>query len=70
LIRTIIAAVWGLLDLLLEYNQQMYFRSGEPELHGSYWTNFVAIFCALCVVGLSFMPAQLFELASKALLGA
>jgi hypothetical protein len=47
----------------------MYFRGGDPELHGSYWTNFVAIFCALCVVGLSFMPAQLFELVSKALLG-
>jgi NADH-quinone oxidoreductase subunit N len=68
-------AVLGLLTSLLaayvafRVIQQMYFRAGEPELQGSYWTNFVAIFCALCVVGLSFMPAQLFELASKALLG-
>jgi NADH-quinone oxidoreductase subunit N len=69
-------AVLGLLTSLLaayvafRIIRQMYFRAGEPELQGSYWTNFVAIFCALCVLGLSFMPAQLFELASKALLGA
>ena len=81
LFRTAIAggytwlAVLGLLTSLLaafvafRVIQQMYFREGDVELHPSYWTNFVAIFCALCVVVLSFMPAQLFELAARAVLG-
>ena len=81
LFRTAIAggytwlAVLGLLTSLpaayvaFRVIQQMYFREGDVELHPSYWTNFVAIFCALCVVVLSFIPAQLFELAARAVLG-
>jgi proton-translocating NADH-quinone oxidoreductase, chain N len=81
LFRTAIAggyvwlAVLGLLTSLLaayvafRVIREMYFREGEPQLHISYWTNFVAIFCALCVVVLSFIPAQLFDLAAKAVLG-
>ena len=82
LFRTAIAggytwlAVLGLLTSLLaayvafKVIQQMYFRAGEPELHWNYWTGVVAIFCALCVVVLSFLPGQLFELAASALIGA
>ena len=82
LFRTAIAggyvwlAVLGLLTSLLaayvafKVIQQMYFRAGEPELHWNYWTGVVAIFCALCVVVLSFLPGELFTLAAKALLGA
>ena len=81
LFRTAIAggylwlAVLGLLTSLLtayvafRLIQQMYFREGEVEYHWSYWAVVVAIFCALCVVGLSFIPAQLFDLAARALLG-
>jgi len=29
----------------------MYFRGGDPDASRQYWTNFVAIFCALCVAG-------------------
>jgi NADH-quinone oxidoreductase subunit N len=81
LFRTAIAggylwlAVLGLLTSLLaayvafRVIQQMYFRAGEPEFHFSYWTVVVAIFCALCVVVLSFIPGDLFSLAAHALLG-
>ena len=48
--------------------QQMYFRSGTPRLAQHYWVNVVAAFCALCVVVLSFIPAELFQMAAQALL--
>ena len=82
LFRTAIAggytwlAVLGLLTSLLaayvafKVIQQMYFRAGEPELHWNYWTGVVAIFCALCVLVLSFFPGDLFTLAARALIGA
>lgn len=81
LFRTVIAggyvwlAVIGLLTSLvgayyaLRVVMTMYFKEGKPQLYMNYWVTVVAIFCALCVVVLSFMPAQLFELAARALIG-
>ena len=80
LFRTAIAggfvwlAVLGLLTSVLaayvafRVLQQMYFREGQPQLHLSYWTTVVAVFCALCVLVLAFMPGQLFTLAERALI--
>ena len=80
LFRTAIAggyvwlAVLGLLTSLMSAYvafrviQQMYFRSGAPRLALHYWVNVVAAFCALCVVVLSFIPAELFQMAAQALL--
>lgn len=48
----------------------MYFKEGQPTVFRSFWTTFVVIFTALCVVVLSFIPAELFNLAAKALIGA
>ena len=82
LFRTAIAggytwlAVLGLLTSVLaayaafRVVQQMYFRSGEAQVHLNYWTTVAAVFCALCVLVLSFIPGELFSLAAKALLGA
>jgi NADH-quinone oxidoreductase subunit N len=82
LFRTAIAggytwlAVLGLLTSVLaayaafRVIQQMYFKPGEPNVHLNYWTTVVAVFCALCVLVLSFFPGELFTLAAKALIGA
>jgi len=82
LFRSVIAggyvwlAVIGLLTSLvgayfaLKVITTMYFKEGSPQVFKSYWVTVVAVFCALCVVVLSFIPAQLFDLAAKALIGA
>lgn len=82
LFRTAIAggytwlAVLGLLTSVLaayaafRVIQQMYFRSGEAQVYLNYWTTVAAVFCALCVLVLSFIPGELFTLAARALLGA
>jgi NADH-quinone oxidoreductase subunit N len=82
LFRTVIAggAIWlavlGLLTSLvgayfaLRVILTMYFKEGQPTVFRSFWTTFVVIFTALCVVVLSFIPAELFTLAAKALIGA
>jgi NADH-quinone oxidoreductase subunit N len=64
LLTSLMAAYYSLRVLVM-----MYFTKGEPELHVNYWTTVVAIFCALCVLVLSFLPGQLFELAAKAVFG-
>lgn len=80
LFRSVIAggAVWlavvGLLTSLvgayfaLRVILTMYFKEGNPTVYRSYWTTFVVIFSALCVVVLSFIPADLFDLAGQALI--
>lgn len=68
-------AVFGVLTSLiaayysLRIVVKMYFTPGEPKLNRSYWTTVVAVFCALCVVVLSFLPGELFNLAARALFG-
>ena len=65
LLTSLIAATYSLRVVVL-----MYFHEGEPQLNWNYWTAVAAIFCALCVVVLSFIPGQLFDMAAKALIGA
>jgi NADH-quinone oxidoreductase subunit N len=64
ILTSLIAAYYSLRVLV-----KMYFTQGTPEWHANYWTTVVAIFCALCVLVLSFLPGQLFELAAKAVFG-
>ncbi|PKM70540.1 MAG: hypothetical protein CVU93_01565 [Firmicutes bacterium HGW-Firmicutes-18] len=67
-------AVIGLLTSLvsafyyLRVVVKMYFNEGSSEFHWSFWTSCVAIFSALAIVVLSFIPGSLFDLAVKALL--
>ena len=67
-------AVIGLLTSLvsafyyLRVVVKMYFQDGNSEFHWNFWTAAVAIFCALALVVLSFIPGSLFDLAVKALL--
>jgi NADH-quinone oxidoreductase subunit N len=67
-------AVIGLLTSLvsafyyLRVVVKMYFQEGNSEFHWNFWTACVAIFCALTIVVLSFIPGSLFDLAVKALL--
>jgi len=65
LLTSLMAAYYSLRVLVM-----MYFTPGEPKINVTYWTSFVAIFCVLCVVVLSFIPGELFDLAAKALFGA
>lgn len=65
LLTSLIGAYFALRVILT-----MYFKEGQPKVFRSYWTTFVVIFSALCVVVLSFIPAELFTLAAKALIGA
>ncbi len=66
-------AVIGLLTSLasafyyLRVVVKMYFTEGQPEFHWNFWTAFVAIFAALVLVGLSFIPGEIFTLASNSL---
>ncbi len=46
----------------------MYMRTGDPEVQGGKWVNFTAVAAALAVVGLSFVPGPLFDMAAQALL--
>jgi len=46
----------------------MYMRTGEPEVQGGALINFTAIAAALAVVGLSFVPGPLFDMAAQAFL--
>jgi NADH-quinone oxidoreductase subunit N len=46
----------------------MYMRPGDPEVQGGTWVNFTAVAAALAVVGLSFVPGPLFDMAAQALL--
>ncbi|MDR3576614.1 MAG: NADH-quinone oxidoreductase subunit N [Anaerolineaceae bacterium] len=46
----------------------MYMRPGDPEVQGGAWINFTAIAAALAVVGLSFVPGPLFDMAAAAIL--
>jgi NADH-quinone oxidoreductase subunit N len=48
---------------------KMYFQPGSPEFHWNFWTSSVAIFCALFLVVISFIPGELFTLAMKSLIG-
>ena len=64
LLTSLMAAYYSLRVLVM-----MYFTPGEPKINVTYWTSFVAIICALCVVVLSFIPGELFDLAAKALFG-
>jgi NADH-quinone oxidoreductase subunit N len=67
-------AVLGLLTSLvsafyyLRVVVKMYFTEGNSEFHWNFWTSCVAIFSALALVVLSFIPGSLFDLAVKALL--
>lgn len=65
LLTSLMAAYYSLRVLVM-----MFFTEGEPKINLTYWTSFVAIFCALCVVVLSFIPGELFDLAARALFGA
>jgi NADH-quinone oxidoreductase subunit N len=46
----------------------IYMRPGDPEVQGGTWVNFTAIVAALAVVGLSFIPGPLFDMAAQAIL--
>jgi NADH-quinone oxidoreductase subunit N len=46
----------------------MYMRPGEPDVQGGAWINFTAVAAALAVVGLSFVPGPLFDMAAQAIL--
>lgn len=46
----------------------MYMRPGEPEVRRELWVNLVAVVAALLVLGLSFFPQQLLQLAVQAVL--
>ncbi len=67
-------AVIGLLTSLvsafyyLRVVVKMYFNEGSSDFHWNFWTSAVAIFSALAIVVLSFIPGSLFDLAVKALL--
>ena len=67
-------AVIGLLTSLvsafyyLRVVVKMYFQEGQPEFHWNFWTSSVAIFAALVLVMLSFIPGTLFDLAANSLL--
>jgi NADH-quinone oxidoreductase subunit N len=63
LLTSLIGAYFALRVILT-----LYFKEGQPTVFRSYWTTFVVIFSALCVVVLSFIPAELFDLAGKALI--
>jgi NADH-quinone oxidoreductase subunit N len=65
LLTSLLAAYYSLRLLVM-----MYFTKGEPKINVTYWTSVVAIFCALCVLVLSFIPGELFDLAARALFGA
>lgn len=67
-------AVIGLLTSLvsafyyLRVVVKMYFAEGSSDFHWNFWTSCIAIFSALAIVVLSFIPGSLFDLAVKALL--
>ena len=67
-------AVIGLLTSLvsafyyLRVVVKMYFSEGSSDFHWNFWTSCVAVFSALAIVVLSFIPGSLFDLAVKALL--
>lgn len=67
-------AVIGLLTSLvsafyyLRVVVKMYFAEGSSDFHWNFWTSCVAIFSALAIVVLSFIPGSLFDLAVNALL--
>lgn len=67
-------AVIGLLTSLasafyyLRVVVKMYFQEGKPEHHWNFWTSSIALFTALVLVVLSFIPGDLFSLAANALL--
>jgi NADH-quinone oxidoreductase subunit N len=46
----------------------IYMRPGDPEVQGGTWVNITAIVAALAVVGLSFVPGPLFDMAAQAIL--
>jgi NADH-quinone oxidoreductase subunit N len=46
----------------------MYMRPGEPDVQGGTWINFTAVAAAVAVVGLSFVPGPLFDMAAQAIL--
>ncbi|NTU75822.1 MAG: hypothetical protein HGA86_06850 [Anaerolineaceae bacterium] len=46
----------------------MFMRSGEPKVERDPWLRIAAIAAAVLVVGLSFFPGYLLEIASKSIL--
>lgn len=67
-------AVIGLLTSLisafyyLRVVVKMYFHEGNPQITQNFWVSAVAIFAAIVLVILSFIPGDLFSLASNAFL--
>jgi len=67
-------AVIGLLTSLvsafyyLRVVVKMYFQEGDSKYHWNFWTAAVAVFSALVIVVLSFIPGSMFDFAVKALL--
>jgi len=47
----------------------MFMRPGEADATRDPWLRITAVLTALAVVGLSLVPAPLFEIASRAVLG-
>jgi NADH-quinone oxidoreductase subunit N len=64
LLTSLMAAYYSLRVLVM-----MYFTKGEPKINVTCWASFLAVFCGLCVLVLSFIPGSLFDLAAQALFG-
>jgi NADH-quinone oxidoreductase subunit N len=47
----------------------MYFKPGDPQVQPGIWVTVTVVVMAIGVVGLSFFPAPLFNLAAQAILG-
>jgi len=47
----------------------MYFKPGDPQIQPGIWVTVTAVVMAIGVVGLSFFPSPLFNLATQAILG-
>jgi NADH-quinone oxidoreductase subunit N len=65
ILTSLVAAYYSLRVIV-----KMYFTPGEAEVKVCFWTTVVAIFCALCVLVLSFLPGELLSLAARAVFGA
>lgn len=63
LVTSLISAFYYLRVIMV-----MFFQEGQPEIRWSFWVSVTAIFCALCVVVLSFFPGDLFNLAARAVM--
>jgi NADH-quinone oxidoreductase subunit N len=70
---TVLAVIGVLTSLVSAYYYlrvivMMYMRPGEPEVRTDPWVSLVAVLAALLVVGLSFIPGQLIQMAAQAVL--